>query len=188
MSADRIKAVFLDRDGTINIEKYYTHKVEDFELLPGAIEAMRLLNSNGIKIYIVTNQAGIAKGIFTKEQYGIFSDHMMNVFKGHGVRVEEALYCPHHPDGIIPEYSIECSCRKPDTGMLEEVMKRESLKAEETALIGDKNSDIDAGERLGMDTYLVLTGYGCEHRKTTKAKYIEEDLLGAVKHILRRDC
>jgi len=181
---NRVKAVFLDRDGTINYEKNYVHKIDDFELIPGTLEALRLLKDSNIKIYIITNQAGIARGHFTEEQFHDLTRHMLSCFDKNKCKIEEVLYCPHHPDGIIPEYTQKCLCRKPGTKLIEEVMAEKKLNANEIALIGDKDSDIEAGFRLGLTTYLVLTGYGREHQNDTKATYIKPDMLSAVKHLL----
>jgi D-glycero-D-manno-heptose 1,7-bisphosphate phosphatase len=179
-----IKAVFIDRDGTINVEKGYVYKIDDFELIPNSLEALKFLTQHGTRIYIITNQAGISRGYYTEEDFHILTDYMLKYFQSNGIKVEKILDCPHHPEGIIPKYSINCNCRKPDIGMIDNIMKEEGLNASEVALIGDKNSDIEAGYRLGLTTYLVLTGYGREHQADTKAVYIEKDLLSAVKHII----
>ena len=181
---NRVKAVFLDRDGTINYERNYVHKIEDFELIPGTLEALRLLTEHNIKIYIITNQAGIARGYFTEEQFHDLTRHMLSRFDEIDCEIEKVLFCPHHPDGTIPEYTRKCQCRKPGTRLIEEVMEREKFKADEIVLVGDRDSDIEAGIRLGITTYLVLTGYGRDHRNDTKADYIKPDMLSAVKHLL----
>jgi len=180
----KVKAVFLDRDGTINYERNYIHKIEDFELIPGTLEALKLLRDNKVKIYIITNQAGIARGYFTKEQYHDLTRHMLSRFDEIGCKIEEVLYCPHHPDGTIPEYTRKCQCRKPGTKLIEEVMEKEKFKADDIALVGDRDSDIEAGLRLGITTYLVLTGYGREHKDDIKADYVKPDMLSAIKHLL----
>lgn len=180
----RIRAVFIDRDGTINQERHYIYRIEDFELIPGAMEALRLLTHQQIKIYIITNQSGIARGFFTEEQYLQLTDYMLDIFKREGIRVEKVLYCPHHPEGSVPEYRKECLCRKPNTKLIEDVIDENNYKTDEIALIGDKEIDIETGTRLGITTYLVLTGYGKEYREYTKATYIQSDLLRAVTHLL----
>lgn len=183
----KVKAIFIDRDGTINVEKGYVHKVEDFELIPGSIEALRLLTQNRIKIYIITNQAGIARGYFTEEQFHRLTEYMLDLFEKEEIEIEDVLYCPHHPDGTIQEYSKHCLCRKPNTGLLEGVVRNNGIKVTEIALIGDKNSDIETGYKLGIATHLVLTGYGQEHQLNTKATHIHPDLLSAVEHILKEE-
>jgi D-glycero-D-manno-heptose 1,7-bisphosphate phosphatase len=181
----KIKAAFIDRDGTINEEKNYAHKIEDFALIPGSLEALRLLSTNGIKIYIITNQAGIAKGYFTEEQFHTLTEHMLSQFKKEGIKIEKVLYCPHHPEGVIPQYTLNCLCRKPHTKLIEDVIEQEKFALHELVLIGDKNSDIEAGIKMGINTYLVLTGYGNEHQASTKATYIKQNLLSAVQHIFQ---
>jgi len=181
----KIKAVFIDRDGTINADKGYVYKIEDFELLPGSLEALKLLTQHGVKIYIITNQAGIAKGYYTEDDFGRLATYMLEYFQQEDIKVENILYCPHHPEGIVPEYSINCNCRKPDIGLADTIMKREGFQSSEVALIGDKNSDIEVGVELGISTYLVLTGYGIEHQKSTRALFILPDLLSAVNHLLQ---
>jgi D,D-heptose 1,7-bisphosphate phosphatase len=178
-----VKAVLLDRDGTINRDTGHLYRIEDFELLSGSLEALKLLTQKGIRIYVVTNQAGIAKGLYTEDDFRAFTAEMLAGFKSRGVVITDVLYCPHHPDGSVLGYKVECLCRKPGTGLLEEVLRRERLAPEEAVLVGDKNSDIEAGHRLGMRTYLVLTGYGREHQHDTQATYIVENLLAAARHI-----
>ncbi|NLT23664.1 MAG: HAD family hydrolase [Syntrophorhabdus sp.] len=180
-----IKAVFVDRDGTINVEKGHVFRCEDLEFLPGAVEGLRLLTERGISIFIITNQAGIAKGLYTEEDFRVFTEHMDGLLRREGVAIENTLFCPHHPEGIVPEYTKTCGCRKPNTLLLESVMRERNYSIEELILIGDKNSDIDAGNKLGLRTYLVLTGYGNEHRESTKASFVVPDLLVAVKHLLK---
>lgn len=180
------KAVFIDRDGTINVEKGYVHKVEDFELIPGAEEALQLLTKAGIKIYIVTNQAGIAKGLFTEADFHRLTDYMLDCFSKNSIKIERVLYCPHHPEGIIPQYAIHCQCRKPKTFLLKNIIDEQHYKIDELALVGDKKSDIDAGGALGLDTYLVLTGYGKEHRSLANPTFIIQDIYHAAVHIVRQ--
>ena len=181
---NKVRAAFVDRDGTINVEKGYVHKIEDFHLIPGTVEALRLLTRNGVKIYIVTNQAGIAKGHFTEKEFEHLTDHMLAQFRKKRIHVEKVLYCPHHPDGTVPGYAIACSCRKPGTRMLEEVIHCQDFRPEESVLIGDKESDIEAGARLGLTTYLVLTGHGTDHNTGTNATFVKNDLLAAARHIV----
>ncbi len=183
----KIKAVFLDRDGTINIEKHFVHTAEEFELIPGSLEALRLLTDHRIDIYIVTNQSGIARGSYTEEEFLDFSRHMVDDFERQGVRITKVAYCPHLPEGTVEKYARVCNCRKPGSALLEEIISERAYKPEETVLVGDKNSDIESGLRLGIVTYLVLTGYGRDHAPVTRATYVKEDLLTAVRHILGID-
>ena len=184
MDCPKIKAVFIDRDGTINEEKEYVNRIEDFELIPGSLEALKLLTEHQIKVYIVTNQAGIAKGYFSEKQFHQLTEYMMDLFMDERVKIEKVLYCPHHPDGIVPEYSKDCLCRKPNTELIEEVIKENNFETDEIVLIGDKNSDIEAGRRLRIRTYLVETGYGGEEKNRTNATFVKKNLKDAVVHLL----
>jgi D-glycero-D-manno-heptose 1,7-bisphosphate phosphatase len=179
-----MKAIFIDRDGTINVEKGYVHKIEDWEFIPGAVEALRHLSDRGIRIYIITNQSGIARGLYTESQFHDLTRHVTQQLQRKAIRIEKVLYCPHHPDGNDPRYAFECDCRKPNTLLIEEVLREEGLAISDVALIGDKNTDIEAGARLGLTTYLVLTGFGRAESATTKATYVMPDLLHAVRHFL----
>ncbi|MEN6321398.1 MAG: HAD family hydrolase [Syntrophaceae bacterium] len=182
-----IKAVFVDRDGTLNVEKGHVFKIEDFELLPGTIEALKLLTQRDIKIFVITNQAGIAKGYYNEEQFKEITQHITGIFQAEDIAIEKTLYCPHHPHGVVLEYTKSCECRKPGTLLIESVMAENHYKHNELVLIGDKNTDIDAGFKLGLRTYLVLTGYGHEHKEKTNATYVTPDLLSAVRHLLKME-
>jgi D,D-heptose 1,7-bisphosphate phosphatase len=179
----KVRAVFIDRDGTINVEKGYVSRIEDFEYLDGAKEALKIFSARGVKIFIITNQAGIAKGYYTEEDFSKLTELMLHDLHEEGIAIERVLYCPHHPEGTVPRYTKHCKCRKPGSELIENVMKEESLDKEDVAVIGDKNSDIESGERVGCKTYLVLTGYGVEHQWNTKATYVVNNLLEAAEHI-----
>jgi D-glycero-D-manno-heptose 1,7-bisphosphate phosphatase len=179
-----MRAVFIDRDGTINEDKGYVYRIEDFSFIPGTFEALRRLNQGKIQIYIVTNQSGIGMGAYTERDFEILTDHMMGEFKKQGIEVEDVLYCPHHPDGTVARYRKYCACRKPETGMLVQVLRRKKFQKKNLAMIGDKNSDIEAGRRLGIRTYLVETGFGLREKPTTAADEIARDLNEAVDKLL----
>ena len=177
-------AVFLDRDGVIVQEGDHLHRVEDLALIEGSLTAMRRLNEAGIPICIVTNQAGIAKGLYTEEQYFAFSDEMIHRMRRQKVEVLDIRHCPHHPEGVVPRYTRDCDCRKPGTALLDAALAEHGWGARDCVLIGDKNSDIEAGLRLGMRTYLVETGHGRDHRAQTRAQHVVSDLAAAVAHLL----
>lgn len=179
-----ISTLFVDRDGTINVEKGYVHSLATFEYIPGSLEALRLASQGGLALYIITNQAGIARGYYSEEQFVDFTRQMLGMLAREGVAVEGVLYCPHHPQGAVERYRVECDCRKPATGLLERTLTARNLDARHAAMIGDKNSDIEAGKRMGMRTYLVRTGYGEEESGSTPADYVVADLMAAVKHVL----
>lgn len=135
------KAVFLDRDGTINVEKDYLYKIEDFEFLPGVIEALRVLQSAGYKLVVITNQSGIARGYYTEGDFQKLNTWMLNELKDCGVEIAAVYYCPHHPEAKIEKYREECSCRKPRLGMYEQAIKDFDIALEESYAIGDKIRD-----------------------------------------------
>jgi D-glycero-D-manno-heptose 1,7-bisphosphate phosphatase len=143
-----IRAVFLDRDGT-NVEKNYVHRVEDFEFLLGAVAAMMCLARAGIDIIVVTNQSGIAQGLAAVNGY------MTAELRRSQVQLAGIYVCPHHPQAALPRYRIACNCRKPSPGLLLTAMHERGIAASEAVMIGDKNSDIEAGRAAGLITYLV---------------------------------
>lgn len=178
-------AVFVDRDGTINVEEGHVYRTEDFQFIPGTLAALRRLTDVGIRIFIVSNQAGIAKGLYTESDFGVLTRYMLDKMADHGVRISGVLHCPHHPEAAILAYRKDCECRKPRAGLLLQVMSREGVSAEASAMIGDKNSDVEAGRAAGVRrTYLVKTGYGSRDELVTSADYVVADLQAAVHHLL----
>jgi len=146
------KALFLDRDGVINADKGHVYLKEHFEFLPGIFETCRKYASQEYLIIIVTNQAGIAKGIYTEEDFDLLTEWMVNQFSNEGITISKVYHCPHHPeiDGI-------CECRKPEPGMLLQAIKDFNLDISECVLIGDKETDLEAGRRAGIpDLNLIL--------------------------------
>ena len=139
------KAVFLDRDGVVNVEKNYVYKIEDFEFMPGIFDVCKKYQQEGYLLFIITNQAGIARGYYTEEQFRILTDFMIKQFEKQGILIKKVYFCPHHPD-----FTGECECRKPNPGMILQAAKEFDIDLSESILIGDKESDIEAGERAGM--------------------------------------
>lgn len=144
------KAAFLDRDGVINRDTGYVYRWEDFEFMPGAVEAMRRLQNAGYELVIVTNQSGIARGYYTEQQYQQLSGFMLAKLSHLGVNIAGVYHCPHHPKGIVPEYAIDCDCRKPAPGMIERAARELGLSMLDSILIGDKDSDITAARTAGV--------------------------------------
>ena len=153
------KAIFLDRDGTINVEKDYIYKSEDLVFEEGSIEALKTFKNLGYILIVVSNQSGIARGYFTEEDLNIFNNNMNEILKKNGVEITEFYCCPHHPDGI-EEYKKVCECRKPNNKMIEDAIKKYNINREKSYMIGDKTSDIGAGLKSNLKTVLVKTGYG----------------------------
>ncbi|QQR80447.1 MAG: HAD family hydrolase [Deltaproteobacteria bacterium] len=178
------KIFFIDRDGTINVEKGYVHKSEDLEFIPGSLEALQRINQNNAKIYIVTNQAGIAKGLYSEKVFQEFNQFFINILKENNIEIQDVLYCPHHPDAILQEYKLICECRKPGNLLLKKVLEKEGVLPEEAVMIGDRNTDIEAAKSIGVESYLVLTGYGMREKGSTQADFVVSDLQKAVDFVL----
>jgi D-glycero-D-manno-heptose 1,7-bisphosphate phosphatase len=175
------RAVFLDRDGTINIEKDYLYRVTDFEFIPGVPEAIRILNQSGFMVVVVTNQSGVARGYYTEDDVTNLHRHINRELEAHHAHVDAWFYCPHHPDGR-GSYALPCRCRKPLPGMLQEAAARFNIDLELSIMIGDKRADIEAGEAAGCRTILVRTGYGAtDERYAAPHTLVCNDLLSAVK-------
>ena len=153
------KAIFLDRDGTINVEKDYIYKSEDLVFEEGTIEALKTFKNLGYILIVISNQSGIARGYFTEEDLNIFNNNMNEILKKNGIGITEFYCCPHHPDGI-GEYKKVCECRKPNNKMIEDAIKKYNIAREKSYMIGDKTSDIGAGLKSNLKTVLVKTGYG----------------------------
>jgi len=178
-----IRAVFLDRDGTINIEKEYLYQIENFEFIPGVPEAIHRLNQAGFFVVVVTNQSGVARGYYTEEDVEILHRHITRELEKSDARVDAWLYCPHHPDGR-GSYALPCSCRKPLPGMLSEAARRYTLDLQHSVMIGDKHADIAAGQAVGCHTILVRTGYGAEEEMVSSASEVCDSLPEAVEGLL----
>jgi len=153
-------AVFLDRDGVVIEDSHYLADRSRVRLLPGAAEAIATLNRTGWPVVIVTNQSGVARGLFGEDDVAEVHDHLAELLRGYGARIDAFHYCPHHPEGAVARYRVDCSCRKPRPGML--VRAAESLGIDLAAswLIGDRVSDLAAGAAVGCRTVLVRTGHG----------------------------
>ncbi|PKM77879.1 MAG: HAD family hydrolase [Firmicutes bacterium HGW-Firmicutes-15] len=167
------KAVFLDRDGVVCLEKGYISSPEQLELYPFTWEAITKLKEAHWKIYIITNQAGIARGILTEDDLKLIHQRLLEL-----VPVDKIYYCPHHPYGkaALP-YSIHCDCRKPAAGMILRAARENQIDLKHSYLVGDRASDILAGKKAGLITVLVRTGYGAMRlEQPVEPDYIFADL------------
>ncbi len=179
------KAVFLDRDGVICKDTNYLHKIQNFEFIDKTIDALKLLSKTDYKIIIVTNQAGIAHGFYTEEDFFKLNNWMLNKLKSKGIRIDKVYYCPHHPDAKVAKYKINCNCRKPKTGMLKKAAKEFNINVKNSFLVGDKTSDIKTGENAGCKTILIKTGYaGKDKQYKITPGFTVKNLYEAVKLIL----
>ncbi len=151
-------AVFFDRDGVLNVEKNYLYKTEDFVWQPGAREAIQLLNGLGYFVFVVTNQSGVARGFYTEADVKLLHDFMQQQLAECGAKVDAFYYCPHHPAATVQEYKLNCTCRKPESGMLLQAFAEYPVDKQKSFLIGDKQSDLQAAENAGIKGYLYETG------------------------------
>ncbi|WP_029758159.1 D-glycero-beta-D-manno-heptose 1,7-bisphosphate 7-phosphatase [Fusobacterium nucleatum] len=181
------KAIFLDRDGTINVEKDYIYKSEDLVFEEGTIEALKTFKNLGYILIVVSNQSGVARGYFTEKDLNIFNNNMNEILKKNGTEITEFYCCPHHPDGI-GEYKKVCECRKPNNKMIEDAIKKYNIDREKSYMIGDKTSDIGAGLKSNLKTVLVKTGYGLKDmEKINKNKTLICENLKDFSEILKRE-
>jgi len=179
------RAVFLDRDGTINVEKEYLHRVEEFEFIPGAAEAIRLLNDAGLLVIVVTNQSGIARGYYDEAALEEIHRHMERELSRFGASVDACYFCPHHPQHGIGDYRKECACRKPLPGMLIQAADDWSIDLSASFIIGDKLADVEAGLKAGCLPLLVRTGYGAgEEAALPEGVKAYDDILAATRAIV----
>jgi len=169
--------VFLDRDGTLIEDTGYLGDPSGVRILPGAVEALRLLSREGFLLAVVSNQAGLAKGKFTEEEMESVHRRFVSAFAEEGVAFDAVEYCPHHPEGTVEAYRRACGCRKPGTGMAEKILPR--LRVPDSCprfMVGDKMSDVSMGVRLGAATVLVGTGYGISEKARGERSGIVPDV------------
>lgn len=155
MMGKKHPAVFLDRDGVLTIEKKTILHPSQVELCEGAAGCVRRLKDAGFIVVVITNQSGIARGLFTEDEL-ISLHEKLKAETG----ADAIYYCPHHPEGSVPEYSFICDCRKPKTGMIERACRDFDLDLSRSWIIGDRESDILTGRAAGLKTILVRCGYG----------------------------
>lgn len=153
------KFVLLDRDGVINVEKSYLYKIEDFEYEKNVVEGLLKLRDLGYKFAIITNQAGIARGYYTEEDYLKLQNFIEKDLLKKGIKIEKSYFCPHHPNAT-GKYGIECNCRKPNTGNFELAINEFDIDTKNSFMVGDKVTDLIPAEKLGITPVLVKTGYG----------------------------
>ncbi len=184
--------VFIDRDGTINIDHGYVGSIERFELFEPTIAGLKKLSDAGFRIVVVTNQSGVARGYFTEEDVENVNQYMIDMLKQHGIEIEAVLYCPHHEKGTIAEYTIKCNCRKPELGLFNIASEKYRIDKKSSFMIGDKLSDIHWGRKAGLTSILVRTGEGnktfinMDHSDPLKPHFVVNNILSAAKLILKQ--
>ncbi|MDP8162283.1 D-glycero-beta-D-manno-heptose 1,7-bisphosphate 7-phosphatase [Pasteurella skyensis] len=176
------KAIFLDRDGTLNIDYDYVHKIDDFDFIEGVIPTLRKFKEKGYLLVLVTNQSGIGRGIFTEEQFLELTQWFDWSLAEQGIDFDGIYYCPHHPEKALGEYKQECDCRKPKPGMFLQAIDELNIDPAQSFIVGDKLSDILAGENAGVKTkVLVRTGHKLTEKAIAKADYVLDSLVDLLK-------
>lgn len=186
-------AVFLDRDGVINEDVGYLDSLDKLKVIPGAYEAIRLINASGMKAVVISNQAGVAKGLFTEEFVRGTNDCLQKMLRQESAYIDKFYFCPHHPTEGMDPYRRICDCRKPAPGMLLQAAEELNIDLKKSYFVGDRFRDMEAAKKAGVRGILVKTGYGKEllqddgPDKATpenKPDFIAADILEAVKWIL----
>jgi D-glycero-D-manno-heptose 1,7-bisphosphate phosphatase len=150
--------VFFDRDGVLNYDFGYVHTIDNFRWIEGARESILACNEAGYLVFVVTNQSGIAKGVYTESAMRALHAYMQEDLREMGAHVDAIAFCPHHPEGLVPELRRACSCRKPEPGMILRLCREWPIDRAASFLIGDKPSDMQAAEAAGIAGYLFSGG------------------------------
>ncbi|MFH2145827.1 MAG: D-glycero-beta-D-manno-heptose 1,7-bisphosphate 7-phosphatase [Candidatus Omnitrophota bacterium] len=179
------KAVFLDRDGVINRDlRTYVRSWDEFEFLPGARAALVKLAKSDFKVFVVSNQAGVGKGLLDLNTLDVITNNMLGEIEQAAGRVDAVKYCPHRSDE-------NCECRKPKTGLFRQILRERKIDVAASFMVGDSERDMAAGRELGLKTILVLCGHIKDKKETVdfkiKPDYISRDLLDAVDNIILKD-
>lgn len=144
------KALFLDRDGVVNINHDYVYRIENFEFIPAIFDVCKAAQAKGFKIIVVTNQSGIGRGFYTEKDFWQLTDWMVAEFLAQGITIEAVYFCPHHPTQALGHYQQDCSCRKPKPGMLLTAIKEFNINPAASLLLGDSQTDIQAAAAAGV--------------------------------------
>ena len=182
------RAIFLDRDGTMNVSKGFISKAEDLELIPGTIEAVKAINKSGALAVVITNQPVIARGECSFEELHNIHNKLKTLLGEKGAFVDDIFYCPHHTDkgfeGEVPELKFDCECRKPKTGMVMNAVEKYNIDLSQSYMVGDSTMDLETARNAGVKSVLVNTGFAGNDGKYSRKCDIEaKDLLDAVEKI-----
>lgn len=158
------KAIFLDRDGVINVDKNYVYKISEFEFIPEIFDVLKYLQNLDYLLFIITNQSGIARGYYTKEDFFKLNIWMINEFKKENIFISQVEFCPHHP-------MENCKCRKPKMGMIENILKNYDVDLSNSWLIGDNLSDIDCARNAGIKNMIKINNEISDIKNISKFHY-----------------
>lgn len=164
-----LKAVFLDRDGTINQDVAYLHEIDKLNWIEGALEALVYLNQQGYTLFVITNQSGVARGYFPESEVVALHDYMQSEIEAAGAHIEKFYYCPHLKDAPVAKYAVDCECRKPKPGMLLQCCAEYDIDKANSFMVGDSKRDVEAAEAAGIKGYL----------------FKEENLLHFIKNVVK---
>ncbi len=190
MSPSQKPVVFLDRDGTLNVESGYIRDLNDLRLIDGAAEAVRKLNSSGVAAVLITNQSGAARGYYAEEHIRDLNAKLVRLLKEKDAFLDDVYYCPHLPDGTVEQYTQVCECRKPAAGLVELAYNEHpELDRSRSFVVGDKATDVELASNCGAKSILVETGYGKqvqagEYQWKVTPDYQTDSIVEAVEWIL----
>ncbi len=183
------RAIFLDKDGTLLVNMPYNVDVALMKLCDGAGEGLRALQEAGYKLFVISNQSGVARGLFTEGELGPVQARLNYLLAMQDVTLDGFYYCPHHPDGVVTEYSVECYCRKPNPGLLFKAARDHAIDLLASWMVGDTLDDVECGRRANCGTVLLENGNETEWKRGPKRSphYIARNLLEASKLILENE-
>lgn len=184
-------AVFLDRDGTITVERGYITRPADLALIPGAGRAICELNESGLMAVVVSNQAGVARGLMTEKDLALVHEALESLLAASGARLDGAYYCPNFADGAVERYTRDTSCRKPETGMIDRACRDHGIDLTSSVMVGDQTTDLELAQRAGIPGVLVMTGKGVRTVEEARDRKLPvahraPDLAAAVAWIIAR--
>jgi len=189
-----MRALFLDRDGTVSEEVGYINHISRFRLFPWTAEAISRAREAGWKVILITNQAGAARGYFPLPLIEETHHLLQLMLQEQLTQMDAIYYCPHHPESVLPELRVRCDCRKPKPGMLMRAAREHGIRLEDSWMIGDRYLDLQTGHSAGTRSAMVFTGYGrgeyqyTRDRWTRQPDIIADNLLEAVRAILSSGC
>ncbi len=159
-------AAFLDRDGVLIEDTGYAFKVEDIHILPGVAQTLKTLQDRGYRLIVISNQAGVARGYFTEDDVRAFHKELARrIEAASGARIDAFYYCPHHPEGKVPEYSKDCDCRKPGIAMIERAQEDFAIDMRHSFFVGDRSSDIDCAIKANLRGFQIYSDQYVMHKE-----------------------